>query len=83
MIKRKVSITTIDNPFDPIDEFDQWLLFDLEKGYYTSSTIARLTHLKDDMSQYEEDTEVERAINRLIELDPLDIYIKIIKNDKG
>ena len=75
---RRVSITTIDNPYDPILDFDHWLGFDIEKGYYTSATLARLTHITDDMTDIEELNEVERAIDRLIEIDPLDIYKKVI-----
>lgn len=74
---RKVNITTIDNPFDPFDDFTSWFMFDTEKGYYTSSKLARLTNLEEGMSEVEEDEEIERAIDRLIEIDPLDIYIKI------
>ena len=74
---RKVNITTIDNPFDPFDDFTSWFMFDTEKGYYTSSKLARLTNLKEGMSEVEEDKEIERAIDRLIEIDPLDIYIKV------
>lgn len=74
---RKVNITTIDNPFNPFDDFTSWFMFDTEKGYYTSSKLARLTNLKEGMSEVEEDEEIERAIDRLIEIDPLDMYIKI------
>lgn len=81
MTPRKVSITTIDNPFDPIDDFDHWFMFDVEKGYYTSSTLARLTNLTEDMTDLEESIEVERAIDRLIEIDPLDIYKKVVHEE--
>lgn len=74
---RKVNITTTDNPFNPFDDFTSWFMFDTEKGYYTSSKLARLTNLEEGMSEVEEDEEIERAIDRLIEIDPLDIYIKI------
>ena len=80
-MNRKVSITTTDNPYDPLKDFDNWFRFDIEKGYYTSSSLARLTDLKEEMSEDEELTEVERAIDRLIEIDPLDIYIKVIKEE--
>lgn len=80
-MERRVNITTIDNPFDPFDDFTSWFMFDIEKGYYTSSKIARLTKLTDDMTELEELEEVERAIDRLIEIDPLDIYIKIVRED--
>ena len=76
---RKVNITTIDNPFNPFDDFTSWFLFDIEKGYYTSSKLARLVKLTDDMTELEELEEVERAIDRLIEIDPLDIYIKVVR----
>lgn len=76
-MSKKVNITTIDNPFNPFTEFDSWFAFDTEKGYYTSSRVARLTHLTDDMTEKEESEEIERAIDRLIEIDPLDIYKKI------
>lgn len=76
---RKVNITTIDNPFDPFDDFTSWFMFDTEKGYYTSSKLARLVNLTDDMTENEECEEIERAIDRLIEIDPLDIYIKVVR----
>lgn len=78
MIKQ-VTVTTIDNPFNPFDDFDSWFRFDVEKGYYTSSKLARLTNLTDDMTEKEENEEVERAVDRLIEIDPLDIYIKVTR----
>lgn len=81
-MKRRVSITTIDNPFDPFDDFTSWFMFDIEKGYYTSSKVARLTNLTDEMTELEEDKEVERAIDRLIEIDPLDIYIKVVRESE-
>lgn len=79
---RKVSITTIDNPFDPIDDFHNWFLFDIEKGYYTCNKLARLTEEFDGMTQIEENLAVESAIDRLIEIDPLDIYKKVVKEVK-
>ena len=80
-MKRRVSITTIDNPFNPLDDFDNWFLFDIEKGYYTSNKLGRLTKLTDEMTEKEELEESERAIDRLIEIDPLDIYIKVVQED--
>lgn len=78
-MERHVHITTIDNPFDPFEDFRSWFDYDIEKGYYTSSKLARLTNLKSDMSEKEELIEIERAIDRLIEIDPLDLYIKMTR----
>ena len=82
MTRNKIAITTFDNPYDPFDQFDQWFLFDVEKKYNTCSLMARLSHLSDDMTQKEEDEEVERVIDRIIELDFRNIYRKITKQPK-
>lgn len=78
---KKCRVTTIDNPFDPFTQFDSWYAFDVEKGYYTCSRIARLTNFTDEMSEIEIDNEYERAIDKLIEIDVLDIYKKIVKEE--
>ena len=80
-MSRKVNITTIDNPFDPFDDFNSWFMFDVENGYYTSSKLGRLTHFTDDMTELEELEETERAIDELVRIDPLDIYIKLTRED--
>lgn len=71
------ALTTYDNPFDPFIQFDSWFAFDTEKGYYTCSRIARLTNITDDMSEVERNKEIERAIDKLIEIDVLDVYKKV------
>lgn len=81
-MSRQVNITTIDNPFNPFDDFNSWFTYDIEKGYYTSSKLARLVNLTDDMTEIEETEEIERAIDNLIKIDPLDLYIKVEKETK-
>lgn len=41
-------LTTIDNPYDPKEEFSQWYHWDIENGYNTSEYIARLADYDDD-----------------------------------
>lgn len=77
---KEVTVTTIDNPFNPFEDFNSWFMFDTEHGYYTSSKLGRLTNLKDNMTQKEENEEVERAVDKLIEIDPLDIYVKVTRD---
>ena len=82
-MENDVRITTTDNPYDPFTEFDKWFDFDVEKGYYTCSKLARLSNITEDMTDKELIEEEQRAIDRLIEIDPLDIYKKIKKNHKN
>ena len=76
-MENEYMITTIDNPFDPFEQFISWFLFDIEKGYYTCAKLARLVTIADDMSQKEIEVAMDNAIDRLIEIDPLNIYIRI------
>lgn len=74
-------LTTFDNPYDPFDQFNLWFMFDIEKGYNTCGYVARITQLTDDMSEEEENVEVERAIDEIIQNDFLNIYKKVKRND--
>lgn len=73
-------LTTFDNPYDPFEQFTLWFLFDVEKGYNTCAYLGRIAHISDDMSQSEEDSEIERAIDEIIEYDFLNIYKKVKRN---
>ena len=73
----EVAITTIDNPYDPIDQFDSWLLFDKQNGYNTCEYLARVARTSDQLSDKENDEEVERAIDEIIKYDFMNIYKKI------
>lgn len=35
-------LTTKDNPFSYFDQYDEWLAFDEDKGYFTNCLVARL-----------------------------------------
>lgn len=76
-----VMLTTIDNPFNPFEQFDDWYLFDMEKGYNTCGKLARLIKRTEGMTQKELQDENEKAIDRIIELDFLDLYKKVSLND--
>lgn len=79
---KEVMLTTIDNPYNPFTEFKEWFQFDVDNNYSTCSKIARLANTKDYMSITEQIAETERAIDRLIEIDPLDVYVKVYNTEK-
>jgi hypothetical protein len=82
-MSKEVALTTVDNPFDPFEQFTLWDLFDHEKGYNTKERLARLVNLSDDMTQNEEDEEIERAIDEIIRYDFLNIYKKVERKQKN
>lgn len=73
----KVMLTTIDNPFNPITEFDKWFAFDCEKGYNSCAYLGRIAKTSDALTEEENDEEIERAIDEIIKFDFMGIYKKI------
>ena len=76
---RECMLTTFDNPYDPFEQFSQWFMFDVEKGYYSCSRLARISKVEDDMSEKEKTIEIERAIDEIIQYDFMNIYKKVTK----
>ena len=73
-----VMLTTIDNPFNPFEQFVDWYMFDCQKGYNTYSRIARLMPVDDEsLSSIEKDRIEDNIMDRMIQHDPLGIYTKV------
>ena len=75
-------LTTFDNPYDPFEQYDEWLQFDLEAGYSTNSYLARIAMLSESLSDKEVSDEIERAIDEIIKYDFRNIYKKVKKDVK-
>ena len=74
-------LTTFDNPFDPFEQFTQWFLLDVEKGYNTCGKLGRIVKLNDSMTQKEEDEAINNAIDEIIKYDFMNIYKKVNKKE--
>ena len=75
----QLALTTRDNPYDPIEQFVPWFMYDIEKGYNSCAYLARIAKTSDILSDEENDREVEHAIDEIVRLDPMNIYKKIKK----
>lgn len=81
MMDKEYMLTTIDNPYDPFEDFDSWLMFDKEKGYNCCEKVARIAQLSDDMSEKEINEETDRAIDEIIKNDFMNVYKKVRMQD--
>ena len=79
----QVMLTTIDNPYDPFEEFDQWYSYDMDTGYNTCAYLARVSFTSDSLSDKENEREIERAIDEIIKYDFMNIYIKVRPGDRA
>jgi len=78
---RKVAITTIDNPYDPFTQFDEWYAYDEISGYHSCSLLARFANTSIDLNAEETNTLIEDAIDRIVNLNGLGNYRKLIKEE--
>ena len=81
MKRRRVMLTTIDNPYNPLTDFDSWLRYDNDMGYGTCCYLARIGKFSDELTDDENEEEQERAINEIIKYDPFNLYKKVVKEE--
>lgn len=67
-------LTTVDNPFSPVTQWDEWLQWDEACGYYTCSYLARVARSSPDLSDADEALAIEQAIEEIIEMNPNGLY---------
>lgn len=78
-MKDSCMLTTFDNPYDPFEQFSSWFLFDVEKGYDSCAYLGRIARTSEQLSDDENDLEIERAIDEIIKYDFRNIYKKVSK----
>jgi len=70
-------LTTIDNPYDPFNQFDNWFQFDMDMGYNTCAYLDKIARTSDQLSEEENRIETSRAIDEIIKYDFMNIYVKV------
>ena len=70
-------VTTIDNPFNPKENYKAWNLWDIDNGYNTASYLARILQnfkmVDDEWTQ----ESIDEAQNIIIDNDMLGVYLII------
>ena len=70
-------ITTIDNPYNPWTNWDQWYAYDEIAGYHTCSYLDRVMSTSDQLSDEEYNKEYDEAVDEIIRYDITNKYAKI------
>jgi len=74
-------VTTLDNPFCPFTQFDNWHAFDQDKGYNTCAYLARIVESSPELSEEEQIKAVNSAVDEICRLNVLGIYKRIGANE--
>lgn len=74
-----VYLTTLDNPYDPVDEFDMWYAFDIRQGYDTLGFLDRVVVTASSLSPQDQEDARTLAIEEIVRENVLGIYTKVYK----
>ena len=68
---KECMLTTFDNPWNPFEDFDKWLAFDMNQGYNTLQYLDRLCpHSSEQLGDFQ-DKAYDEAMNAIIRFEPL------------
>ena len=73
--------TTIDNPNNPFTNYREWLAYDIRNGHRTGELVAYFNEASRFMDDDEYEYETNLAIDRLLELNPTGLYMKLYEKD--
>lgn len=72
---KEVMLTTVDNPYDPFTQWDQWYRYDEKSGYRTCERLAVLSRNSGEITEAETNDSINAAINSLLHwYDPYPVY---------
>lgn len=81
-MNQELMITTVDNPYNPFTQRDQWLVYDHAQGYHTNERLASITYLSDVLSEEEVLNEIESSIDELIKFGAINKNGEIVEYKK-
>lgn len=73
----KHMLSTIDNPYSPLTDWERWYNWDATAGYHTPSFLARVARLSPALSSADEEAAIEDAIDEIVRENVLGVYIKV------
>lgn len=80
-MSRFCMITTVDNPFDPRTQWDDWLRYDEDHHYFTNNLLARVGIDIVDFPNEVNNVFIEEAIDNIVKYDVLKRFKKIVYED--
>jgi len=70
-------LTTVDNPFDPFTQFNEWLAYDRRLGYNTPSLLARVCHTSDELTDADQSLAIQQAIDEIVRENVSGVHRKV------
>lgn len=72
-------VTTIDNPYNPFTQFDEWYAWDVRNGYNTSALLARIATISNSLSNPDLSQAIQNAVDEIVQENVSGMFIKVTK----
>jgi hypothetical protein len=69
-------LTTTDNPFSPVTDYDAWLAWDLA-NYNTNSLLARVVRTSPELSDFDQALAIQEGIDEIVTENVSGVHKKI------
>lgn len=72
-------LTTIDNPYDPFDDYENWYAYDFRKGYHSPELLARVCVMSEELSEPDQSLAIELAIDEIVKENVSGVHKKVYR----
>lgn len=80
-IRPEYMLTTVDNPYDPFTQWDEWFAWDSTAGYNTPGLLARIAQVGSDLSEADQHLAVQDAIDEIVNENVLGVLRKVQRGE--
>lgn len=77
-----VMLSTIDNPWDPFTQFDEWYAYDEASGYHTTALLARVSVNSENLSELDQELADLEAIDEIVRENVSGVHVKVYRKNK-
>lgn len=70
-------LTTVDNPYDPLTQYDEWYAYDESSGYCSTGLLARIVITSDELSDADQMQAIELAIDEIVKENVSGVHRKV------
>jgi hypothetical protein len=74
-------LTTVDNPWNPFTQFDEWMAFDYAHSYHTMELLARITFDSEELSDADQAQALQEGIDEVVRENVSGMYRKVSRFD--
>lgn len=76
-------LTTVDNPWNPFTNYDEWYEWDRDAGYGTPELLARIANASFDTSDANFNLAITQAIDEIVQQNVSGMHVKVMNSQSS